>query len=524
MSAVRRRSSQYSLFPSCSPTPQQTSALAIATATAPGTAIAPHGTAGGNTSPSLRKRHSEGSVRERATKISLRASLSSWNLNIFPSNNSELGINTQQPKKSNNMGRLIPLKLEANMSDTKSSSSSQKAPPSLPLTELASVPIPAPLNPSKPSKRARPGPVTDLTILPYTQKEWGTVMEEVRLLYSKGQYKHCAMRCKQILDGIKDPYRVHPLYSIYLSFFAASSLEMTASTLHSHSSTKLPLFQESLAFYQKAESFVEYASFSTDPNIAFATRQIAMYGQASHSSLSSSIRSSVDSVFSQASASSVYCASSSYGDSPTFEEHCLRRSASSSSSSEDSEDSRRCSGRFQNRKKKVSFSLQLPTLDSESPLDLSPKSVNVANASQILDAFPAPPSKETSPSRSSSPTKLRRESLSNYYHGQSVARYRTHLTSLKSQLDFHISSIHSQIGLLAEARKPRRSNTPTQYSFDRTEEKSTGADASAEAHRRPELRERIERLKELGWRRKRFDGERYRLLCEKALGEVNERP
>lgn len=25
------------------------------------------------------------------------------------------------------------------------------------------------------------------------------------MLYSKGQYKHCAMRCKQILDGIKDP-------------------------------------------------------------------------------------------------------------------------------------------------------------------------------------------------------------------------------------------------------------------------------------------------------------------------------
>ena len=204
MSAVRRRSSQYSLFPSCSPTPLQNNP-----------AIVPNGTIGSNTSRSLRKRHSEGSVRERATKISLRASLSSWNLNIFPNNNSELGISSQQPKQSNNMDRLIPLKLEANMSDTKSSSTLQKSLPLLPLTELASVPIPAPLNPSKPTKKARPGPVTDLTIFPYTQKEWAVVMEEVRMLYSKGQYKHCAMRCKQILDGIKDP--VSSIYASYVN-------------------------------------------------------------------------------------------------------------------------------------------------------------------------------------------------------------------------------------------------------------------------------------------------------------------
>lgn len=37
-----------------------------------------------------------------------------------------------------------------------------------------------------------------------------------------------------------------------------------------------------------------------------------------------------------------------------------------------------------------------------------------------------------------------------------------------------------------------------------------------------ELRERINRLKERGWKRERFDGERYRVLCEKALSEVQE--
>ncbi len=38
-----------------------------------------------------------------------------------------------------------------------------------------------------------------------------------------------------------------------------------------------------------------------------------------------------------------------------------------------------------------------------------------------------------------------------------------------------------------------------------------------------ELVERIKRLKEIGWKRERFNGERYRLLCERALSETCER-
>lgn len=222
MSAVRRRSSQYSLFPSCSPTPP----LPNNPASSPS-----NGNIGN--SRKLNKRHSEGSVRERAANISLRASLST---NDFPTNYDLASINHQQSKQSNNMDRLIPLKLEASMSDTKSSPTSQKFLPFLPLAELASIPIPAPLNPSKPTKRSRPGPVTDLTILPYTQKEWATIMEEVRMLYSKGQYKHCAMRCKQILDGIKDP--VSSIYALNVN-----SIMLTKITVWSSASVfDLPVF------------------------------------------------------------------------------------------------------------------------------------------------------------------------------------------------------------------------------------------------------------------------------------------
>jgi DNA polymerase IIIc chi subunit len=37
-----------------------------------------------------------------------------------------------------------------------------------------------------------------------------------------------------------------------------------------------------------------------------------------------------------------------------------------------------------------------------------------------------------------------------------------------------------------------------------------------------ELRERINRLKERGWKRERFNPERYQVLCGKALVEVGD--
>jgi DNA polymerase IIIc chi subunit len=47
-----------------------------------------------------------------------------------------------------------------------------------------------------------------------------------------------------------------------------------------------------------------------------------------------------------------------------------------------------------------------------------------------------------------------------------------------------------------------------------------GADGVGEEEKRKqEVRARIERLRENGWRRERFDGARYKALCERALGE-----
>lgn len=106
----------------------------------------------------------------------------------------------------NNMGRLIPLRLgslgsfpdkKATMMDISST------------TTIAAPPIP----PKSPSRQRRPGPVTDLTIFPYTQEEWINVMAEIKTLYMKRQYKQSSTRCMQILDSIKDPVRTCTLTS-----------------------------------------------------------------------------------------------------------------------------------------------------------------------------------------------------------------------------------------------------------------------------------------------------------------------
>ncbi|CZR50625.1 uncharacterized protein PAC_00499 [Phialocephala subalpina] len=520
-SSCRRRSSQYSLFPNCTSPPTEPSIIT-------------------NSRKSLSRNSSVSSASSdrprKSADLPLRDFKTATNdedNNIDPTENGK-----QQSKQSDKMARLISLKPEAvpatnsntNLPSPSFLSKSSSITSFMPESPILPISPGSPISPKsqpksqpqpkpRPQSRPRPGPVTDLTILPYTQDEWKKVTEEVKILYSKGQYKHCSMRCKQILDNIKDPHKAHSLYQIYLSFFAASSLEMTASTLHNHSSSKLPLFQESLFFYLQAQSSIDFVSFQ--------------HSHYSTASITSSVRSSVDSVFS----SPANSARSSLASSPTDEilpvVHKRTISASSSFSSLNS----RTTGR--RHKKKVSFSIDInpspANSDSEPELPLLPNSAAIS--SSLLDSFPAPPS-QLDPSitstkdlqiqpRSISPTQ---DNLSVYLLTQSLSRYRSHLRDLSTQLQYHISSIHSQISQLSQVRKSRRSALPSQFTGFEKREFGVGLGigfgsmgmegVSREEILKVELQERIRRLKENGWRRERFNGERYQLLCERALGEA----
>jgi len=295
---------------------------------------------------------------------------------------------------------------------------------------------------------------------------------------------------------------VHPLHSIYLSFYAASSLELIARSLHVNSSDKMPLFQQSLSYYRDAESRIEYATFSADPTLVQAARRRT-------SSISSSIRSSVDSVFSQASSAgststlatpslaTSFCCPTSGNETP-----CYDTSSSTTTSQEG------LAPAPLRVRKKVSFYPKLPTLVSET------KPSSLAD-SDLIDALPTPP---RSPSPTCTLPEQPENSISSFLLSRSLTRYRCHLSALHTQLTYHIGSINAQVRTLQTCRKARRSNLPNLFTTDFGIGGMDGVDK--EEMKKVELKARIERLKAVGWRRERFCVERYQVLAEKALGEL----
>jgi hypothetical protein len=177
-------------------------------------------------------------------------------------------------------------------------------------------------------------------------------------------------------------------------------------------------------------------------------------------------------------------------------------------------------------KKRVSFLVSSPEQDTDAEPDTPGIGIDEAT---IIDAFPRPPRRLESSLKNEDPftltTTVRAESespknedtMAMYLLTLSITRYRSHLTSLSTQLKFHISSIHAQISLLSSKQKGRRSGV----SFTDGGNGLNGLERKEV--KKVEIRERIRRLKEGGWKRERFEGERYRVLCQMALEEVEEK-
>jgi hypothetical protein len=89
------------------------------------------------------------------------------------------------------MGRLIPLKLQP-------SQMSLLHPPPF------SLPPTGPLPPLPKKLPIRPTLKMPTSQIPRTQKEWRRVLDDVRALYLKRQYKQCSARCLQMLEEAAD--------------------------------------------------------------------------------------------------------------------------------------------------------------------------------------------------------------------------------------------------------------------------------------------------------------------------------
>lgn len=342
---------------------------------------------------------------------------------------------------------------------------------------------------------------------------------------------------------------------IYLCFLAATSLELAARA-NSNSTAKLQLFQESLLYFKKAQSYMGIAAFPAE------SHPVQVKHRRSNSSISSSIRSSADSIFSHSSESSIASSGCESPITPSDSDKGYPRCSSVSSSME------LANPQPLRRKKKVSFSVHLPTLESETDL----------SSDDILARFPSPPTHDAL-----SPTILPSTNLDSkiiplvlsdsiprarpysYASGitntntntnnasillqptvyspeeqtpnptslPSLSHYRHNLSSFSPRLDYHIASIQAQIQALTTVRQVRRSNLPNLFlitPFPPTSPKTPSHDPTSLAAQSEtetpqpvastSLHERIKRLKESGWKRTRFDGEKYKVLCESALCEI----
>ncbi|KAF7931873.1 uncharacterized protein EAE98_004609 [Botrytis deweyae] len=370
------------------------------------------------------------------------------------------------------------------------------------------------------TKKQRPKSIRSIwsrLVFPYTLDDWKVIMDEVKKLYLTRQYEQCAAQCTKVLNSITDPYRVHPLHSLFLSFYCATCLEITASELTNNSPEKLLLLRDSLSYFQKAEEYITYA------DIPIQNNDLSPSNRSSSTSSTSSARSSVDSVFSSTSfpstidrlspAFSSYSFESCDDDktprhSRTFSESSMASTQSTQSTDTTTTPNRPAPLRI---KKKVSFSPALPTLISDQSLD---------NDSSTFETIPRPIPSPITPSRPIISSKYQSPSPDYPSHNTHLTSYNLNLSSITTQLTYHITHISNLIDNIQNIRKSRRSNQPSfaPSLFNSPDGLSNEDRAEME---RQDIRARIEKMRSGGWEKKRWDGSRYAALRQEVDNELN---
>ncbi|PKY01578.1 hypothetical protein P168DRAFT_241480 [Aspergillus campestris IBT 28561] len=79
---------------------------------------------------------------------------------------------------------------------------------------------------------------------PESSKEWRSILQGIKLLYTRRQYKQCATHCFEILNNTNQ--LAHPVYKTYLHFYSAISHEEMGRCAHIYSSNKISLLRSAL--------------------------------------------------------------------------------------------------------------------------------------------------------------------------------------------------------------------------------------------------------------------------------------
>ncbi|MCJ1465900.1 hypothetical protein MMC07_004519 [Pseudocyphellaria aurata] len=324
------------------------------------------------------------------------------------------------------------------------------------------------MTPSKTKKAFPSSTSTTFPEHPITTTQWKTALQRVKLLYLQGRLKECSARCSLLLSEVdRSP---HPLNASYLNFYLAVSTEGLSRQTHNFSATKIQLLRQAKACYQAAasslpiiESVIESDEYS-DPE-----QSVKGHALTSPSTLSMPSPTLPSSPASPISLSPLPNDDSDYDDYDVPKPSPLRIRKSSTHP------------------------------HPLSPLKNMPVSHLLSPVKPILPSSPPPTPPPTFTSSGVVQTGA--------YH-----RFRAHLFAFTEMLATHASAVDGLIHVAEQAQKDRH--------VRRLPSHGASAFADDETLRAEDRNWRITRLRERGWRRKRFEPDRYVSLCERALAEL----
>ncbi|KAK3383152.1 hypothetical protein B0T24DRAFT_36732 [Lasiosphaeria ovina] len=367
---------------------------------------------------------------------------------------------------------------------------------------------------SKHARRSSRTLSVSLAALPYTQSDWRRTISDIKRQHLTKMYRACWTRCNEILDSISDASQIEPVYRIYLHFYAATSIVESCARPPPSTSTstfRTSLLQQARAHFDRAASLISAAEESVvrrvRPGSVMSSR-----GSSCHSPAGSiSSRTWTSDTPMSSPTNSVY----------SFEDLSAKSQSSTNTSPV-------------KRVKKVSFSLphdkpfralREPMVRPDSPtLGFDDEYFHLGAARQELPDLPRPKFEEVE-----LPLQVVSDMGSGAYEDAfltsrsldcSVDRYCDTLGGLRAQLASHSASLDSllsakpdptqsfRLSLALSARS--RSATLTRSSFSGPADELIALDRKA----------RIERLRQSGWQRKRFDARRYEELCETVMSEL----
>ncbi|KAG5984223.1 hypothetical protein E4U55_005581 [Claviceps digitariae] len=372
------------------------------------------------------------------------------------------------------------------------------------LSRFASVPSrpqslrssPQPQYPEKKTRQSKIEQVTEYRTTPRTNMEWKATLEEIKREYMNRRFRQCSTRCHEVLALGDKLDQAHPIHLVYVRFYAATALEMQARAMHHSSPSRTTLLKQAYNHYSIASDLANQADQQVS-NLSSRDRVDSFSFARLHSPTGSHVSDSTTSTRMSSPTPSLVSRHDTFKPTP--------------------------------KKKKVSFRDELNVRDEvmTEPI-IRPDSPTLGFDDWLCRSSPEPilpesilksvkqPPRPMSPPIVSHDDRLPTPDLSDtdlesgedsmstadpFFHTRSVHRFCTILSSLRRQITSHMTTLDIEIAAC---------QIPTAPVFTSPEMRAL------------DIKARIERLRACGWKRERFNVQRYETLRENALADMVE--